>query len=136
MSCIGIGSKLANDCTGADNGAPGFWQGKMDDVGIWNRGLSPQEIQAIFKRGQAGKALDEIIITDGLIGYFPLDETTGLTAADSSARRELNSSSRSVRSGGATDTGCGGADEPRAGAVGSWKLLKSTMSLRSLAASQ
>jgi hypothetical protein len=84
MNCIGIGSKLSNDCSGADTGAPGFWQGKMDDVGIWNRGLSPQEIQAIFQRGQAGKALDEIIITDGLIGYFPLDETTGLTAADSS----------------------------------------------------
>lgn len=82
MNCIGIGSKLGNDCTGADTGAPGFWQGKIDDVGIWNRGLSPQEIQSVFKRGQAGKALDEVIVTDGLIAYLPLDETTGLTAAD------------------------------------------------------
>lgn len=82
MNCLGIGAKLRNDCGGADTGAPGHWQGRIDDVGLWNRGLSPAEILSIFKKGEAGKALNEIVITDGLIAYYPLDEATGGTAVD------------------------------------------------------
>lgn len=55
MSCIGIEVKVANDCVDADGGAPGWFQGKMDDVAIWNRGLNPNEILAIYQAGQEGK---------------------------------------------------------------------------------
>ncbi len=57
MSCIGIGVKIANDCASPDTGAAGWFKGKIDDVGVWGRGLSPQEIYAIFKAGEAGKGI-------------------------------------------------------------------------------
>lgn len=55
MSCIGIGVKIANDCAAPDSGAAGWFQGKMDDVAIWNRGLNPNEILAIYQAGLKGK---------------------------------------------------------------------------------
>lgn len=84
MNCIGIGAKIANDCKDADTGAPGFWQGKMDDVGVWNRGLSPDEIAAIYAKGQAGRGATDVAVSDGLIAYFPFNETAGLVAEDAS----------------------------------------------------
>ena len=59
MNCIGLGVKIANDCTEPDGGAPGWFQGKMDDLGIWNRGLNPGEILAIYQAGNKGKGLLE-----------------------------------------------------------------------------
>jgi hypothetical protein len=55
MNCIGIGVKMANDCTTADTGAAGWFHGKIDDVAIWNRGLSPSEMVAIYNAGLLGK---------------------------------------------------------------------------------
>ena len=55
MAALGIGAKLSDDGTMADSGAPGYWHGKLDDVAIWNRGLSPSEIAAIYSAGLKGK---------------------------------------------------------------------------------
>jgi len=52
---IGIGVKLDDAGTAPDTGAPGYWDGLLDDVAIWNRGLSPTEIGAIYRAGLAGK---------------------------------------------------------------------------------
>jgi hypothetical protein len=59
MPALGIGAKLADDGTIADTGAPGFWHGKFDDVAVWNRGLSPSEIAAIYSAGLNGKGAME-----------------------------------------------------------------------------
>ena len=55
IGALGIGAKLTDDGTMADPGAPGYWNGKLDDVAIWNRGLSPGEITAIYTAGLDGK---------------------------------------------------------------------------------
>ncbi len=41
VAALGIGVKLNDAGTAADTGAPGYWQGKLDDLGLWNRALSP-----------------------------------------------------------------------------------------------
>src|ERR1041384_7224682 len=47
MNFLGIGVKLNNAGTAPDP-TPGFWQGKLDDIGLWTRGLTPDEILAIY----------------------------------------------------------------------------------------
>jgi hypothetical protein len=59
MQCIGFGAKLADSCDVPGASATGYLQGGMDDVGIWARGLTPQEIYGIYAAGLAGKALIE-----------------------------------------------------------------------------
>jgi len=62
MQAMGIGAKLSNAGTEADSGAPGFWHGKMDDVAIWTRGLSPSEIRAIYDAGLSGKGILDAVV--------------------------------------------------------------------------
>jgi hypothetical protein len=73
----------------------------IDDVRVYNRALSPQEITEIYQtkniiRYNASKRVPEYFDgnryvplsparggpTDGLVGYWPLDEISGATAAD------------------------------------------------------
>ena len=54
---LAIGAKLLAGGVppaAADNG---FWQGRMDDIGLWDRGLSGVEIQAIYSAGLEGRSL-------------------------------------------------------------------------------
>jgi len=51
--------------TAAGNTGDAFWKGKMDEQGIWSRGLSKEEIEELYNTG------------DGLFatgGSFPIDE--------------------------------------------------------------
>ena len=49
---VGIGCKPAaegsGDDPGADPGAPGFWDGKLDDIRVYNYGLNAEQIADIF----------------------------------------------------------------------------------------
>src|SRR6185369_16089711 len=47
LAGLGIGVKLNTTGTAADTGAPGFWQGRLDELAIWNRALATNEIQAM-----------------------------------------------------------------------------------------
>src|SRR5262249_36729052 len=49
IAALGIGVKLNDSGTAADTGAPGYWQGKIDDLAIWHRALSAAEAQAIYE---------------------------------------------------------------------------------------
>ncbi len=44
---IGIGVKTDNSGEFADGGAPGYWNGLLDDLGIWHRALTEEEIGSI-----------------------------------------------------------------------------------------
>ncbi len=59
MNCLGVGIKMEDDCFVPAGSAAGPWQGKMDDLALWKRGLSAQEIFAIFQAGQDGKGVTE-----------------------------------------------------------------------------
>jgi hypothetical protein len=57
MAPLGIGVKLNDAGTAPDTGSPGYWQGKMDDLGLWSRGLSGTDIRAIYNAGLEGRGL-------------------------------------------------------------------------------
>jgi hypothetical protein len=38
----------------ADPGAPGYWDGKLDDLGIWNRALTDEEVLTLWAGGTVG----------------------------------------------------------------------------------
>jgi hypothetical protein len=59
IDCLGIGAKLADGCNGnAANGNTGYWEGKMDDLGLWRRSLAPAEIQALYAAGSEGRGIE------------------------------------------------------------------------------
>jgi hypothetical protein len=60
MSALGIGVKTNDAGTQPDTANPGYWDGKLDDMGIWTRALSPAEIALIHQAGLVGVAIDDI----------------------------------------------------------------------------
>ena len=65
VKSFGIGMKPNADGSGPGNTA-WLWQGKMDDLGIWKRSLSPDEILAIYNAGLAGKDLTTAVVERGV----------------------------------------------------------------------
>ena len=63
VKSFGIGMKPNGDGSG-----PGayFWQGKMDDLGIWTRALSLEEVLAIYNAGLAGNDLTTAAVEKGV----------------------------------------------------------------------
>jgi hypothetical protein len=55
-NALSIGAVLTPDSSAA---ASGWWQGKMDEVAYWTRGLSAGEIFTLFAAGTAGKPLTQ-----------------------------------------------------------------------------
>ncbi len=47
------------------------WNGKVDDVAIWGRSLSDDEVAALWNRGRGTKNLDDV--KEGIIGHWPFD---------------------------------------------------------------
>ena len=61
---------------GAAGGGTGrFFQGEIDDVSIWNVGLSASAVRSAM-------ATAPIASESGLVAYYPFDETSGDTAID------------------------------------------------------
>jgi hypothetical protein len=46
-----------------DDANPKLLNGQMDDVGLWIRGLSPDEVSKIYTAGNQGQALTTVVIT-------------------------------------------------------------------------
>lgn len=65
-------------------------QGTIDDVRIYNRALTADEIYKMYKAGAGSKMNVDTVTPDlerGLAGYWPLDNATGTTASDLSVNR-------------------------------------------------
>src|SRR3989338_6393329 len=58
------------------------WQGKMDEVRIYNRALSATENQALYKSGAQKFTAPPTNL--GLVGYWSMNENTGTIAGDAS----------------------------------------------------
>ena len=56
-----------------DPGYPYQFDGKMDDVRIYNRALSGQEVQQLYHQGAANIAHSNVGISDGLVVYWTMD---------------------------------------------------------------
>jgi hypothetical protein len=49
-----LGCKTRDDGLAPESGAPGYWNGRHDDFGFWNRALSAVEVAEIYQRGLLG----------------------------------------------------------------------------------
>lgn len=58
---LGIGARLSDAAIGTDTTTPGQWNGRLDEVAIWNRSLSEDEVAVI---AQAGTGFGGLIRTD------------------------------------------------------------------------
>ena len=62
---LGIGVKTDDTGEVADGGNPGYWDGLIDDIGLWRRALTPAEIGAIYRAGLQGIPLDQASLGGG-----------------------------------------------------------------------
>jgi hypothetical protein len=53
---MGIGVKLNGAV--ADTGTPGYWQGLIDEMALWHRTLSAEEVATLYAAGVQGLSLD------------------------------------------------------------------------------
>ncbi len=58
---------------GSFNGASNFFEGKMDDIRIYNRVLSTQEVKKLYNAGQAKQGVSTKKRELGLAGYWTFD---------------------------------------------------------------
>ena len=64
---ISIGARLVTDTNQVppqvpDLGAPNFFLGQQDDIGVWNRALTADEVLRIYQAGLQGQALNTVIV--------------------------------------------------------------------------
>ena len=57
-TALGIGVKTNDVGDMADPGAPGYWNGKLDDLGIWNRALTEDEVLTLWAGGTVGVGIN------------------------------------------------------------------------------
>jgi hypothetical protein len=68
QGCLGIGAKMASACNATVAGTPGYWRGKIDDLGLWNRALNAAEISAIVVAGLQGQSLTNAALQPVITG--------------------------------------------------------------------
>jgi hypothetical protein len=83
---LSMGARLDSDdqdppTIGLDPTTPNNLTGQMDDFGLWNRVLAPDEINKIFTAGQAGNPLTSVVLTvpTGRPTLAVVKTATGLT---------------------------------------------------------
>jgi len=69
-----IGYNSGRQIIGSDAGAS--WDGQIDEVAIWDRSLTQEEITEVYNKGLAGKNIYENLF-NGLTAYYKLDELSG-----------------------------------------------------------
>ena len=58
---------------GRDNPYGRHYNGDMDDIGIWNRALSEQEVKALYDSKQVSSLIPDNVPKTGLIGWWPFN---------------------------------------------------------------
>jgi hypothetical protein len=56
-----FGVKTNNGGTAPDTGAAGYWNGKYDDFGFWNRALTAAELDEIYQGGLQGRSIGQAL---------------------------------------------------------------------------
>ena len=90
------------------SGSPGYLNGKIDEMRIYNRALSEGEIQSLYTQG-GGTKVDSTVsqpqgtgrLDSGLAGYWAMDDGSGTSATDSST----NANTGTLTGGPAWTTG-------------------------------
>lgn len=77
---IELNASSANITIGSDGDSKtGKWDGSLDNIMIYNRSLTDDEIAAIYASGRSGSPVSTI----GLVGYWKINESSGLNLIDS-----------------------------------------------------
>jgi hypothetical protein len=77
---LGVGHKPNNDGTALDaGGGPGPWNGRIDEVGLFNEALTTAQIVQIYENGLAGTPLSTVPEPASLIGLLLLAGVAGMT---------------------------------------------------------
>ena len=74
---------------GAFNGVGEFSNGQLDEIAIWNRALSSEEVKNSFKNSYSGQE-------DGLMGYWNFDDGTASDITESGFNGTLNGDAKIV----------------------------------------
>ncbi len=82
------------------NGIDDFLKGKIDDIGIWNRALTPQEITQLFNQNQCTTNItvtDTLIINVGQLSYTnPVTYANNITIYPNPANTQVNISFNNI----------------------------------------
>ena len=88
---------------GCDNGLGAinrFFNGKLDDIGIWNRGLTPTEVTQLFNQNQCITNItvtDTLIINVGQLSYTaPVTFANNITIYPNPANTQVNISFNNI----------------------------------------
>jgi hypothetical protein len=82
---LGIGVKTNDVGDFADSDNPGYWDGMLDDLGMWHRALSDVEIKLIFDNGTAGMPIIGGVVDgdfngNGVLDAPDIDDLSGQSA--------------------------------------------------------
>lgn len=87
----GLSSITSTAYVGSWNGGTQYWQGFIDEVKVYPYARSADQVQTDYLAGVASAgsgavlgASDTSFLSDGLVGYWDMDEASGTTVADSS----------------------------------------------------
>ncbi len=71
---------------GVNSASSYYFDGLLDDVRIYNRALSAQEVQDLYNATKVGAVRVTTVSDTGLVGYWNMDDGTSTTAGDFSGR--------------------------------------------------
>jgi phosphodiesterase/alkaline phosphatase D-like protein len=71
----GLPTNIGQDGTGTytDNGTVAMEDGTIDDVAIWRRAITPEEIRAIYRKGGFGANVQQRGLDEDLVAWLPFD---------------------------------------------------------------
>ena len=78
-----LGSVSSSNSLRLNGYGPSYWGGLIDDVRIYNRALTPSEVEGLYKFGAARFAPPS---NTGLVGYWSFDDGAGTSATDFSGK--------------------------------------------------
>lgn len=75
----GLPTNIGQDGRGVytDNGTVSMEDGSIDDLAIWRRAITPEEMRAIYRKGLVGANVQERSVDEGLVAYLPFDGDFG-----------------------------------------------------------
>ncbi len=78
------GSPTGADTIGSTNGSSQFFTGSVDEIRVFNRGLTASEMYQLYREGAPAKinTSSTTPLSEGLLGYWKLDDGSGTSAAD------------------------------------------------------
>lgn len=71
----GYPTNIGQDGTGTytDNGTVSIEDGTIDDVAIWRRAITPDEMRSIYRKGLIGANVEQRPLDEALVAYLPFD---------------------------------------------------------------